>query len=186
MYYFKQPAQIAARFILPAILFTSCISKEKPVTRDEAIQFAHTMEKWVKADSAEKMNNIFDKQVFIKRVTQEAGASLNKSLLQGASEGFSHMNFGNQIIRSLDKKGSYLLVKEYEKDHIQHLIFRLYGDSKVNYHDYELIKKDNKIKVADIFIYITGENLSASLAHALLMINEDLDDLSEKEKNEVR
>lgn len=183
------PNSFARAIVLPAIsvtLLISCSSKEKPVTKAEALQFAYNIEKWVKGDSVERLNNIFYEHVFIKRVANEAGDSLDKNFPDGVKEGFSNIDYGNQIIHALGKNGFYLLVKQYEKDQKQHLIFRLYGDSKVNYHDYELIKQGNEVKVADIFIYLSGENLSASVAHALLMMNANFNNLSKREKDKIK
>lgn len=47
---------------------------------------------------------------------------------------------------------------------MQHLIYRLYGEGGLNYHDFELTKMGNKVYVADLFIYLTGENFSVSAA----------------------
>jgi tetratricopeptide (TPR) repeat protein len=89
-------------------------------------------------------------------------------------EGFQQGQFGKAVIDALGKSGTYELIKQYEKDNKQHILFRLYGDGSVNYHDYELVKKDETVKAADVFIYISGENISKTIADALQLTNQDI------------
>lgn len=73
-------------------------------------------------------------------------------------------NMGSKIVEAISKEGSYELVRIYEKDSKQHMIFpRLYSDGSINYHDMELKRKKGDIKIADIFVYTSGENLSVTI-----------------------
>ena len=73
------------------------------------------------------------------------------------------MNLGRSILNSLSSKGWYALVRQYEDSGIQHLVFRMYDDGNINYHDFELIKKGNKVAIADAYVYTTGEKLSETI-----------------------
>jgi hypothetical protein len=178
------------RLMLPAIFpfafFAACTTPEEPVSAQEAVKLAHAIEKWIKNDSAENLNKIIDASALSKRIEEHAGNAANQSFLRGVRDALKNADLGQQIARGIEKKGSYLLIKQYEKDKQQHLVFRLYADAQVNYHDFELIKKDDQVKVADIFIYLTGETLSATLANSMLMMTEDYDDMPKEEFDKIK
>lgn len=165
-------------FFLLLVFFQACTVPEQPVTKEEAMTLAHKIEHSVANRNSALLDKLFDEEGFAKRVASEAHRSLNKELLKGAMEGIERMRFGQQIVQALDSQGTYLLVKRYEKDKRQHLLFRLYKGGSVNYHDYELVKRGDAIKVIDVFIYINGESLSKTLADALLMVQDKMPDMS--------
>ncbi len=70
---------------------------------------------------------------------------------------------GTTLVNALSKKAIYKIVKQYEKDNIHHVIFRLYDDGSLNYHDLELKRSGGEVKIADMFIYTTGEHFSQTL-----------------------
>ena len=84
------------------------------------------------------------------------------------------MKMGTTIVNALSQKGTYSLVKQYEKDHKQHLIFRMYDKHMINYHDMELMRSNNKCQVADIFIYLNGENLSETMHGVYLQLSDEI------------
>jgi len=172
--------------IFPFVLFEACSTLEEPVSTQEAISLAHSIEKWIKNDSAENLNKFIDASAFSKRIKEHAGNAVDQSFLQGVRDALKNTDLGQQIARGIGKKGSYLLIKQYEKDKQQHLVFRLYADAQVNYHDFELIKKDDQVKIADIFIYLTGETFSATLANSLLMMTEDYGDMPKEEFDKLK
>lgn len=73
------------------------------------------------------------------------------------------MKIGSAIVKSISKKGTYQLVKQYEKSNKHYVLFRLYDDGSLNYHDIELTRTGGSIKIADIFVYTSGEYLSETI-----------------------
>ena len=110
---------VSVIFILVAI--TSCTSPEKPVTTQEAIQLAHSIENWIKKDSVKNLNNIIDVTAFTNHIEAHAGSSANQSFITGVRDAMKNMDLGQQIAKGVGKTGSYLLVKQYEKDQHQPL-----------------------------------------------------------------
>ncbi|MES1159613.1 MAG: hypothetical protein ABUM51_02565 [Bacteroidota bacterium] len=172
-------------FILLPVLFYACSVPEKPVTKEEAMELSRKIERSIVSHNPILLDKIFDEEGFSKRVASGAGPSLNKDLLKGAMEGVRKMHFGQQIVQAVDSEGTYLLVKQYEKDQRQHLVFRLYRDGSVNYHDYELVKREDAIKAIDVFIYMNGEKLSTTLAQALLMVQDKMPDMSKTDLDRI-
>ncbi len=151
------------------------------MSKEEASKLAKEIESSVKQKQTEKLNNIFAADAFTKRITSASSKKIDNSLLLGIRKGINELHFGQQILTGIGPKGSYQLVKQYEKEATQHLIFRFYSPSGINYHDYELIKTAEGIKAADVFIYLSGENLSKTMAETLMMMTEDYKDMSKED-----
>jgi tetratricopeptide (TPR) repeat protein len=163
----------------------ACTIPEKPISKEEAMEFSHKIEKSIARRNPVLLDRIFDEQGFAKRVVSEASRPLDKGLMEGAVEGIRKAQFGQQIVQALGTNGTYQLVKQYEKDNRQHLLFRLYGNGRVNYHDYELVKRTEDIKAIDIYIYMSGENLSKTLAQVLMMMQDNMSDMSKGDLEKV-
>jgi hypothetical protein len=158
--------------LLLYILFvTACSVPEEPVTKAEATALAASVSQAIANHNASRFNDLLDMEALEKRINNQSQNKLNRSVLEGAMKGLKSGELGRQIVRSLAEKGTYELVKQYEKNNHQHLVFRLYS-GQLNYHDFELVKKKSEVKIADIYIYITGENLSSTLAQSLQSISE--------------
>jgi hypothetical protein len=177
----------AAQYIFLSFLFfaIACSEPEKPVTKEEAAEVATSLVNAFAHRNASRLNELLDLDAFKKRVMNHADNKLAPSMVAGAMKSMRSGEFGLQIVRVLGNKGTYELVKQYEKGNHQHLVFRLYNE-QLNYHDLELIKKGNQVKIADIFIYITGENLSSTLAESLQSMTEQGEAANEVGKRDVK
>lgn len=163
----------------------ACTEPEQPATKEEAAALAKTIESSMGKRSAAKFNEALDAEALKQRIMEAGKKKINSRIVDGAIKELKTGQLGTQITQSLGKAGTYQLVKQYEKDQKQHLIFRLYADSKLNYHDLEVIKKQNQVKFGDIFIYITGETLSATLAESAMLMSENISSLSSVDKNQL-
>ncbi len=146
------------------IMFSSCRPKEKPVTKEEALKMAADIEASIKQKNGSVLNNAVDVNLLMSRMDLP-----NKEKIFGQS-GFKKglnekMKLGTIILQSMKKEGSYEMVKQYNKGDTQHLIFRFFLDGSINYHDLELAHVKGKCKIADIFIYLSGENFSETLGN---------------------
>lgn len=147
--------------ILSAFLF-SCKSEKKqdPVSIKEAKEFAIQLQSSIEKREAGFYNNAIDKAYFLKKAGLKDAGDKGKAFGEGIA---GKLNIGTQLVNSLSKKGLYQLVKQYEKENKQHLIFRLYDNGSLNYHDIELIKKGAEVKISDLFVYTSGELLSETI-----------------------
>ena len=163
-----------ACLLTSALYFCSCSMPEKPVSKEEALKLAHRIEYSAANHDYSVLNNIFDEKELSRRISGEAGLFMSKTLIKGAIKGLQQDQYGKTVLDAMGKEGSYELIKQYEKDKKQHILFRLSGDNGMNYHDYELVKRDDAIKAADVFIYMTGENISKTIADALQLDNSNM------------
>ncbi|HVU57841.1 MAG TPA: hypothetical protein VHD83_22420 [Puia sp.] len=161
--------------LLILILFLgSCSMPEHPVSKEEAMKLAHRIEYSATRHDYSVLNNIFDEKELSRRISAEGSLFMSRALVKGAIEGFQQGQYGKAVIDAMGKDGTYELIKQYEKDKKQHILFRLNGDGGVNYHDYELVKKDDAIRAADVFIYMSGENISKTIADALQLTSQNI------------
>ena len=150
-------------FLLSIILLASCKTKEKPVTKEEAVQFAKSLEKSIAVRNENFFNNAFDLDAMLLKM-KAAAPDEPGSFWKGVKEGMGEkMKFGSKVVQSLGNKGTYLIVKQYQQGDKQHVLFRLFSDGSINYHDFELVSKDGNIKIADVYIYLTGELFSKTI-----------------------
>jgi tetratricopeptide (TPR) repeat protein len=161
-------------FLITAFLFiaASCKQNEKPLTKAEALDFAKKVEISIDKRDSRMLDDAIDEKAFFKKMNLESGSDAT-SFQAGLKKG---MKMGSKIIESLTEKGTYELIKHYEKDKVHHLLFRLYDGGSINYHDYELKRTNGQPKVTDIYIYMTGENLSETLKNLFAQFKDEFKD----------
>jgi tetratricopeptide (TPR) repeat protein len=151
-------------FIAVLLLFPSCKEKEQPVTKDDALAYAKKIDSAVANKDISFFATFINEEAFAKKIKAQGDMGSLSGLKEGLHKGLQNSELGKQIINNTrSEEGKYELVKHYEKGGKHHLIYRLYGGG-LNYHDYELIKENDRVSVADIFIYASGENFSKSMA----------------------
>lgn len=149
-------------FLLP--LFFSCsLNKEQPITDAEATAYAKSIDSAVAKGDKNIINKVLDEDLFADEVAKAAGQGSNRGLKDGVKTGLQKQNLSRQVFASLGEDGSYEFVKQYGKDGTQHIVFRLFGEGGLNYHDFTLAKYHDKIKAKDIYIFLSGENLSKTM-----------------------
>ncbi len=150
------------------IFFTKAIiAQNYNVSQSEALQTAQAIETSIKKSDPNFLSNFFDLPTLDELIKEKSiVAKKSGKFFEGFKSTFNMNVFGKQMIDNL-QDGSYQMIRSYYTDNQQHLLFRAFGNSGVNYHDYILIKVNNKIKAADVYIYLTGEDMSTTLADLL-------------------
>ncbi len=139
-----------------------------PVSKEEALRFAHYVETETSAGRPEALNHIFDLDKLMENIGKYSKLMADKSFIDGFRSGFagSMGTYGVKIAAST-RNGSYQLLKHYEKDGSHHLLFRMYGSGGLNYHDYVLTQIKDSIKASDCYVYTTDEDLSKTMGQAV-------------------
>jgi tetratricopeptide (TPR) repeat protein len=170
------PADLRKTFLLSlcaAVALGSCQPPEPPVSNAEALALAHRIERSIGKHDTTLLNRIFDEKALSQRVGEASGIFLSRSLISNAVKGIEKGGLGSKVVHAMGEQGTYQLIRQYEKEGRQHILFRLYGGEGINYHDYELVKRDEGVKAADLYVYTSGENISKTLANALVRLNKD-------------
>ncbi len=143
------------------ILYTSCASKEKPVSKSEADEIAKTILASVANKNPEFLNRFLDIEALCKKMEKVSGLHFSGAERRSFAEGISKRKIGNEILKDFKRGSLFDLVHQYERNGKQHLVFRVYyAEGGLNYYDYTLIKKGEKVKAEDMLIYTAGESLS--------------------------
>jgi len=78
------------------------------------------------------------------------------------------INLGEVSVASLELGGDFSFRTYYKKNEIPHIVFRTYYNQNIQYIDYQLGIKNDKIVIRDAFNYSLGENWSVTFAETAL------------------
>ena len=148
------------------ILNLQVFAQQTTVTATEAKELGIKMEAAVINGDTSFLHTLIDTKSLVKNIEVKSKALKNTGFKRGFLETFNMGQFGDQTI-AVVKSGGYKMLKGYEKEGKEHLLFRAYGTGGFNYQDFTLIKVGSAIKVEDVYSYISGENLSTTLATTL-------------------
>jgi hypothetical protein len=156
-------------FLLPFLIW-SCSPKEQPITKEEAVVFAQRLQTSIENGHSQLFDSIFKNQAFVDRIAKEAGDVVDKAYVKGLIDGLKQKKIGREMLKNMGNDATYEFLHHYEKDKRHHLLFRIYSDAGINYHDLELVKFDDRIGVADMFIYLSGENISKTFIRTTTLL----------------
>ena len=159
--------RLAAILITTLLFFAACKPEEKKVTAEEAKKLSLQIKEDMDAHKTDFIGKHIILPALVDRVSTHTNVKHASSLEQGMKDALKKHEIEKNIFKSINDGGSFQLVKQYEKEGKQRLIFRLFGTDGLNYLDMELTKLKSKVGIADIFIYLTGENMSKSMAEML-------------------
>lgn len=147
----------------PLFLF-SCKEKEQPLSKAEALEVARKIDSSINKKQPRYFSELMDVDMFSERIAKAGDPKYASAVKKEMKSIWHQLDMGDKIVQSLGEEGQYKLVKQYEKEGIHHLIFRLYATDGLNYHDIELTKYKGKPRIADIYIYLSGESFSKTVA----------------------
>jgi hypothetical protein len=164
--------------VTSCFLLFACRQAPQPATKQEAVAFAKQIENSIKKGNAVLLNTSFDEDEFIKKMNLPA-TSEGKGFAKGV---LKKMTLGSQLVNALNDRDNFEFIKQYEKNGRQHIIFRLYTDKEasLNYQDYELIKINGECRIADVYLYMSGETLSETLANTFNSLFQKSGDAEQK------
>lgn len=151
--------------LFTGLVLASCKTKEKPVTKEEATTFAESLENSISKREPEFFNTAFSADALIAEIEKRSAKGLSSADKRAFREAArTKINMGSQLITIMNESATYSLVKQYDTLNEQHLVFRLYDDGSLNYHDIKMVREKGKIKIGDMFVYTSGEYLSETLS----------------------
>lgn len=165
---------------LPALLLMfaspACNTPEQKLTKSEAIEFARELENTIGKGDAAFLDNAFAKKEFVKRMKlpdNKEADSYTSGILQ-------KLRLGSQLTAALTDRDNFSFIKHYEKEGKHHVLFRIYidKDGSLNYQDYELVKSADKCKVADVYIYMSGETMAETLSSLYNTLDKHAEELN--------
>ncbi len=146
-------------------LFLGACSSEPPkVTKEQAAAFAIVIENEVRDMKINFLQKNILVPVLTKKIYQAGDLKSSDGVEREMKKMLSANNYEKNIYDIMGGKGRFKKVKDYEKEGKQHLIYRVSGEGGFTYMDMELDILDKQVGIGDMFLYNTGENMSASIA----------------------
>jgi len=160
----KRKHQLTICLLFVITFFSACMQKE-PVTEAEAKAAAAVIEKAARNQKSDALFELIDLRMLRENVGKQ-NSKLSVMDINAAVSEDALKQFASKVVQSV-KSGSYKMINTYDTAGVRHVIFRMYGDDGLNYHDFPLYKINGKVKAADVFNFITGEDISKTFAGLL-------------------
>jgi hypothetical protein len=145
-----------------SLFFILCKTENKivPISIDEVRNLGLLLQNKVEDNDIRGINELYDVQAFVnlflKKSTKKSVHEFNASFYYGFARQFS---FGELLIAQKNE-GSFQLIRAYQDNNKDfHLLFRLYNEG-LNYHSYTIKRIKGELKIIDMYVYRSGENLS--------------------------
>jgi tetratricopeptide (TPR) repeat protein len=71
---------------------------------------------------------------------------------------------GAMIVDDIKQNGTYSFLRAYKKDGANYLLFRLFTNNGINYHEFEVKQDKDKFKIIDAYLFLSGEKMSETIA----------------------
>ncbi len=119
--------------------------------------------------------DIFDTKAFTDRIIIDGPSTKLREFNTGFVSTLQESSLlARMLLENEDAASSeYDFLRAYFSKKKGHLIFRLYGDNSINYHDFLIEKIKGEYKITDIYIYLTGEYLSETFKILYLTSSKD-------------
>jgi tetratricopeptide (TPR) repeat protein len=150
---------LVAPFVLP-----SCKQENppapapKPPTLQEAEQFGKAFAAHMVPCKAEALDRDIDLDLLVDRAV--AGRSISPADVRGLKRGMGSV--GTMLCSQVTPDTTYTFLRTQTIDGTPRPLFRMLGDEGVNYHSLELDKQGTQLRAADLYVYMSGEQLSST------------------------
>jgi hypothetical protein len=137
-----------------------------PVSADEAAELARRFEAAVEPCVGAKISLLLDIDNVIRRAVKASGLKPNeeRELYKGMK--MAAPRIGDQLCVDFPDDSDFTLLRIRDIDGQPRPLFRNLSAKGVNYFELELgkSKKDQQVRIIDMYIYLSGENLSETFA----------------------
>lgn len=150
------------------VLLSSCKPRTSYVISEkEAQAAAKELEAIVQSGNKEQFAAFFDMPSLLAILAEKTRTAKDPDLImKDARANYSIMPVIEKALKSTEG-GSGRLIRNYEKNGRRHLLFRFLSTGGITYMDFHLIKVENLIKAEDVLGFLTGEELTTTLADGL-------------------
>jgi tetratricopeptide (TPR) repeat protein len=151
--------------LLMVFLLAGCNSSNNQISNDELNFFANKLVDDIKESPSSAFEEKIDSDFLFERMYDGSFdfSLLDYQIKSGFRKGLKgfHEAMGYEITN-----GSYELIKIEIREDGGHLFFRLFSDDGLNIHDFLVVRKNERLVIADVYIYTAGEYFSKLLAVA--------------------
>ncbi len=149
------------------LLFTEVlIAQSQQIDSTQYDYVGYAIDSTIYSGNVTYLNEIFDTEYILRKVTIKSEDKYVKDFNIGFEKGLKEsFNYAQKIIKEVGDNGSFDFIRSHVNNKGDyHLLFRMYGDDGLNYHNYLLKKINGEIKVVDVYYFISGEYISKTLS----------------------
>jgi len=150
--------------LISSLFLASCSNEPPKVTKEQAAAFSIVIENEVRDMKINFLEKNILVPVFMKRIYETGNLKSSEGIEREMKKMLAGNSYEKNIYDVMAGKGGFKKVKQYEKVGSQHIIYRVFGGGGFTYLDMELTNFKEQVGIADMFLYNTGENLSASVS----------------------
>ena len=124
--------------------------------------FADTILQCINSNQPDFINEYFEREEFIQKIIiEKEDAAIQKFNATYRKDLDAQFDFG-RMMTNIGNDKYYDFVNQYTSvDGDVHLIYRMmHKDGAFNYHNFELQWRDSSLKIIDMYVYMSGENIS--------------------------
>jgi hypothetical protein len=147
------------------------------VSQEDALKFARSLQKAVEDGDRSAANSLLNWKAICNTATESLGLSERQrtSFAYGAMQRtLSDYGLMANLVKQVVADGSYRMLRIREKDGHTTVLCRLICDSGFSYHEYLLCKDCGNVRAFDMFSYLSGELVSATLRRAAIPATQQL------------
>ena len=157
-----------SRYLLPFLICCSflnaCSDTSNKVSEEQATAFSIVIENQVRDMKIDFLEKNILMPVFLDRINAAGDLKSSERMEAEMRKMLAANNYEKNVYELMAGSGSFKKVKQYQKEGNQRIIYRINGSSGFTYIEVELASEKEKVGIADIYLYNTGQNLSATVA----------------------
>src|ERR1051326_2046387 len=156
--------------IASGFLFPSCDNRRPPepeLSKAEYTAFCKELEKQLNSGNAEAFANAIDLETMTDHVIdgKDGGSFSRPEISKAITAAMSQ--FTVEVGNAIRSSGKYRFLHLVYRDKTVRALFRLHSSKGINYHELLFVVHDHKPQISDVYVYLTGENLSETLRNLL-------------------
>jgi len=129
-------------------------------------KFAANLQESIENGNPGYFNSSFDNSAFLKKIMSENSSTVDNDFNKGFQEGFQNsFDLGSMLVDDIKQKnGSYKFLHAYRSNDTYYILFRLFNNEGINYHEFEVKSENDKFKITDAYLFTSGEKMSETMA----------------------
>lgn len=152
--------------LLLAIVYPIQASSNNTDYPDKLTKLGSYIEQSIENSNPSYLNSLFDYSLIVNKISCNLPKSdfseiYNKGFIEGLQTNF---NLGSALCSQIQEGGSFKLISIGGNSSYYQLTYRLFSSAGLNYYRFDIVEAQGEFKIADVFVYLTGETLSEMFA----------------------
>ena len=161
--------------LLTGLILFALTGKSQSISDAQALEAGHAIEKATSSGDVYLIDHFLFPDSLLGRIRQKSQFLKEPGNLVAFKSTFTanffNGRFGQQLLTNIHN-GNYRLLREYDDKGTKHLVFRLFGDGGLNYHEFILVRVGDSVRGGDLYTFSIDEWVSSQIARLSDMIGQ--------------